>query len=226
MFRSQSSLLTRFCQPSSLVACSSLAGRGFLSFTAVLHNAGTVRSWAPGRRFGFIVDDESQRSHFAHADDCIFANKEEPNKSIQEGERVEFQLAADNRRNDGSQRCIKVSLLGGQPLPSGPHGKPDRTLPGEDPNADKNDIVGRRDVTGTVHGISRTFGFISFKDESLKKYGAIFFHASSVMPGVTLRIGDSVVFDVVSDTRGANQNQTGAAGNKNKVRASNVSKVL
>jgi cold shock CspA family protein len=200
---------------------------GFFSFTQLLGATGTVRTWAPGRKFGFVVEDESQKSYFAHADDCVWASPK-CNKNIAEGERVEFQLQPDRRRNDGSRRCANVTLVGGQPLPSGPHAftPRDTSVPGEDPNADKGELIGKKDVKGTIHGIARTFGFIVFKDDDMRKFGTLFFHASSVMPGVTLRVGDDVVFDIIEDNRAPKPGQVEDNSGKKKVRAINVTKLL
>lgn len=182
-----------------------LMGRAFLSHTPVWGATGTVRMWREGKNFGFIDDDETGRSMFVHADDCVFADPVSPRKCIAEGERVEFKSVRDTKRNDGSKRCTNVTLVGGASLPAGPFesNQMRRRDRDRDPARDRArdppqlDLAGKRGVAGSIASIRGRFGFIQI--ESADKPQSIFFHASGVVPGATLSVGDRVTFDIVLD---------------------------
>ena len=199
--------------------------RLWLSHTPLWAATGTIRRWDDGKRFGFVLDDELQESLFVHADECVFSESavQSQRRTIAQGARVEYTVELDQRKNDGTRRCTKVTEVGGTPLPEGPfvveppvhsRGRDDTNVARRAKFDNPIELAGRRDVSGKIVSLQQSFGFIEMADD-LKKYGNMFFSVSAVLDGQNLSVGDTVCFDIDRDPR-----------KDGKVLAKNLSKVL
>ena len=75
-------------------------------------HTGICREWQIAKGFGFVIDNADKKSVFAHVSGITASVN--PYKALTVGERYEFDLETDEKRN--SLKCERITAVGGGPV--------------------------------------------------------------------------------------------------------------
>ena len=189
--------MLRSC-PFRLVRGARAIAGGLFAPTRTLLEVGTVAHWNFSRGFGIVNDDDTQQGYFVHVRDCVFADGVGTFTTLAVDQRVEFALAADTTRDDNRQKCVKVTQVGGEPLPRGPI----ESKFAADPAAQRRERFschpGEKDVVAVATKWRGSHGFV--KPEGRAE---IFVHVTALVDADTtaLNAGDHVLVDVIANEK-------------------------